>query len=70
MTDLLATFRQGSGRWTIVPVVGQRSDPEDVIGNGVLAAVGHDIARQPNERFAAWIGRIAQASATTAVTLR
>lgn len=60
VADLMAAFRKGSGAWTIAPVVGQRSNPEDVIANGVIAAVGSDIARQPNERFAAWIGRIAQ----------
>ncbi|EAT08814.1 putative ATP-binding protein [Sphingomonas sp. SKA58] len=58
--DLLDAFRKGAGVWTVVPVVGQRSNPEDVIATAVAAAVGTDVTRKPKERFAAWIGRVAQ----------
>jgi hypothetical protein len=59
--DLLRSFRAAAGAWSIVPVVGQRSDPERVVA-GAIKAAGLSVKRAPNERFAAWIGRIASAT--------
>jgi hypothetical protein len=61
VADILSSFRKGTGSWTIVPVVGQRSCPEQVIADGLSISDTQLIERGPTERFAAWLGRVAQA---------
>lgn len=57
--ELFRHFRNGSGSWTVCPVVGQRGDPEGAIGELVKAAVKHPPRRKRDEAFANWIGRVA-----------
>lgn len=69
IADLLAGFREGPGPWKIVPIVGQRSDPEGTITAGLSSAGVKEVKRKPGERFAAWIGRIAQAESGSGLVL-
>lgn len=60
-TDLVKSFRPKATSWAVVPVVGQRTNPAEVIAE---AFRGADLGakRKAGERFADWIGRMAATS--------
>ena len=59
--ELEQAFRTSAERWTIVPLVGRRDDPETVLTGALNAATKgrRGLSRQKGETFHAWAARVA-----------
>lgn len=59
--ELVRGFRPSATRWSVVPVVGRRENPEAVLAEGLRAYVNgrNSLARGANEALHAWAARIA-----------
>lgn len=57
--ELKAHFRSDKRPWHVCPIVGQRTDPEGVIGEALKKSVPRLPRRHKDEPFSNWVGRIA-----------
>ena len=57
--ELKAHFRSDKLPWHVCPVVGQRADPESVIGEALRSRITGLPPRSKDEPFGNWVGRIA-----------
>lgn len=60
--EITRLFRPSERPWLVIPVVGQRASPTDVLGAGVQSALKgkRPPKKSPGEGLATWLGRVAQ----------